>query len=127
LIVDQYSGAVLKRHDFADNPAVARAVSQGISFHQGELYGWINQAQNTIAALSALILSVSGFIAWWMRKPAGSLGVPAAPEAALGTGMIILVIGMMILFPLMGASLLVALFLDWALFKRLGWFKASTA
>ena len=87
----------------------------------------MNQAQNTLAALSAFILSVSGFIAWWMRKPAGSLGVPAAPEAALGTGMIVLVVGMMILFPLMGASLLVALILDWALFKRLGWFKASTA
>ncbi|MEM8658754.1 MAG: PepSY domain-containing protein, partial [Pseudomonadota bacterium] len=94
LIVDQYTGAVLKRHDFADNPPVARAVSQGISFHQGELYGWLNLAQNTLAALMGVVLSVSGFVAWWMRRPAGTLGVPAAPEAALGTGMIVLVIGL---------------------------------
>jgi len=51
-----------------------------------------------------------------MRKPSGALGVPDAPEAALGTGMIVLVIGLAILFPLMGASLLAALALDWLLF-----------
>ncbi|MEJ6404334.1 PepSY-associated TM helix domain-containing protein [Yoonia sp. 2307UL14-13] len=124
LIVDQYSGEVLKRHGFADNPGFARVVSQGISFHQGELYGWLNLAQNTLAAILALILSVSGFVAWWMRRPAGSLGVPAAPEASLGTGMIVLVIGLSLLFPLVGASLVLALLLDWLLFRRLGWFQS---
>ncbi|WP_342077076.1 PepSY domain-containing protein [Yoonia sp. SS1-5] len=127
LIVDQYSGAVLKRHDFADNPALARVVSQGISFHQGELYGWLNLAQNTLAVILTLILSVSGFVAWWMRRPAGSLGVPAAPQASLGIGMIVLVIGLGILFPLVGASLIVALCLDWLIFRRLGWFQGHQA
>ncbi|MEM9344454.1 MAG: PepSY domain-containing protein [Pseudomonadota bacterium] len=125
LIVDQYSGEVLKRHDFASNPGLAKAVSLGISFHQGELYGWLNIAQNTLAAVLAVILSVSGFVAWWMRRPKGSLGVPAAPEASLGMGMIVLVIGLAILFPLMGASLIVALVLDWLIFRRLGWFQPT--
>ncbi|MBU2993511.1 PepSY domain-containing protein [Octadecabacter sp. 1_MG-2023] len=123
LIIDQYSGAVLQRFDFADNPIIARTVSQGISFHQGELYGWLNLAQNTIAALLALLLSVSGFVAWWKRRPAGKLGVPAAPEAALGWGMMALVVGLSLLFPLVGASLIVALILDWLLFRRLGLFR----
>ncbi|MEM6595742.1 MAG: PepSY domain-containing protein [Pseudomonadota bacterium] len=127
LIIDQYTGALLKRHEFGDNPGMAKAVSWGISFHQGELYGWANVLQNTLAALLAVVLSVSGFVAWWMRKPAGALGVPAAPDAALGTGMIVLVIGLAILFPLMGASLVVALILDWLLFRRLGWFRAQNA
>ncbi|MEL6522816.1 MAG: PepSY domain-containing protein [Pseudomonadota bacterium] len=127
LIVDQYSGEVLKRHDFAANPGVAKAVSLGISFHQGELYGWLNQAQNTLAAIMGVLLSVSGFVAWWMRRPAGSLGVPAAPEASLGTGMIVLVIALSIFLPLVGASLVLALLLDWLLFRRLGWFQAANA
>lgn len=127
LIVDQYSGAVLKRHAFADNPPVAQGVSLGISFHQGELYGWLNIVQNTIAALAAVILSVSGFVAWWMRRPKGSLGVPMAPESALGPGMVMLVIGLGIVFPLMGASLVAVLVLDWLLFRRLGWFRARAA
>lgn len=125
LIIDQYSGEVLTRHDFADNPIVGRTVSQGISFHQGELYGMANVIQNTIAAALAVLLSVSGFVAWWMRRPKGSLGVPEAPEAALGTGMIVLLLGLMILFPLMGASLLLALALDWLIFRRLGWFRST--
>ncbi len=125
LIVDQYSGAVLKRVDFSDNPTVAKAVSYGISFHQGELYGWLNLAQNTIAAVLGVVLSVSGFVAWWMRRPKGSLGVPAAPDAALSTGMILLVIALSVFLPLMGATLALALLLDWILFRRLGWFRSQ--
>lgn len=124
LIVDQYSGAVLKRHDFANNPPVAKAVSLGISFHQGELYGWVNLAQNTLAAVLALLLSVTGFVAWWKRRPSGSLGVPNAPDAALSPTMMVLIIAVSILFPLVGASLIIALLVDWLLFRRLGWFRA---
>jgi uncharacterized iron-regulated membrane protein len=127
LVVDQYSGKILKRIDFADNPVVAKTVSLGISLHQGELFGPLNLALNTLAAVLALVLSVTGFVAWWKRKPAGSLGVPAAPEAALGFGMMGLVLILMLLLPLMGASLILALALDWLLFKRLGWFRAGTA
>lgn len=127
LIVDQYSGALLKRHDFGANPGLAQAVSLGISFHQGELYGWANIVQNTLAAVLGVLLSVSGFVAWWMRRPAGSLGVPKAPEAALGSGMILLVIGLSIFLPLVGASLILALALDWLIFRRLGWFRSSAA
>ncbi|GIT90570.1 sulfite reductase [Jannaschia pagri] len=125
LVIDQYSGAVLARVDFADNPPVAKAVSWGISFHRGEAYGWLNLAQKTLAAALSVMLAVSGFVAWWMRRPAGSLGVPAAPEARLGWPMAALTLGLMVLFPLMGASLLLALALDWLLFKRLGWFQGQ--
>lgn len=123
LIIDQYSGAVLKRHEFGDNPVVARVVSWGISFHQGEMYGWLNLAQNTLAAVLAFVLSLSGFVAWWKRRPAGRLGVPAAPEASLGWGMIALVVVLSVLLPLMGASLILALILDRLLLRRLGWFQ----
>ena len=125
LVIDRYTGDVLARVDFADNPPVARAVSWGISFHQGEAYGWLNVAQNTLAASLGLALAVSGFVAWWMRRPAGRLGVPEAPGARLGTGMIVVALGLMILFPLMGASLIVALILDRILFRRWGWFQAA--
>jgi uncharacterized iron-regulated membrane protein len=119
LVIDQYSGKVLKRVDFADNPALAKTVFYGISFHQGELYGMTNLIQNTIAAILALMLSVTGFVAWWKRRPAGSLGVPAAPEAALSPWMIALVVAMSVLLPLVGASLIVALIIDWAILRRL--------
>ena len=115
---------MLKRHEFADNPVVAKTVSLGISFHRGELYGTLNLIQNTIAASLAFLLCVTGFVAWWKRRPSGSLGVPKAPDAALSPGMIAMVIVLSILFPLVGASLIIALLVDWLLFRRLGWFRA---
>ncbi|UZD90268.1 PepSY-associated TM helix domain-containing protein [Cognatishimia activa] len=123
LIVDQYSGDILRRFNFSENPPVAKAVSLGISFHQGELYGRVNLIQNTMAAILAFVLAITGFVAWWKRRPAGKLGVPHAPEAALSPMMIILVIFLSVLLPLVGASLIVALILDWLLFQRLGWFR----
>ena len=122
LVIEQYSGQILKRIDFANAPAVAKTVSWGISFHQGELYGALNIAQNTLAALLGVLLSVSGFLAWWKRRPAGALGVPNAPEASLSIGMGILVVVLMLLLPLMGATLVLALALDWLIFRRNGWF-----
>lgn len=125
VVIDQYSGNVLARIDFADNPPVAKAVSWGISFHRGELYGWANVIQNTIAAALALALAVTGVVAWWMRRPSGQLGVPAAPDVTLGWGMAATVVVLMILLPLMGVSLIVALALDWLIFKRMGWFRTA--
>lgn len=123
IVVDRYTGEQLERVDFEENPVVAKTVSLGISLHQGELFGPLNLALNTLAALLGAFLSMSGFIVWWKRRPAGSLGVPAAPEANLSIGMIITVIALMILLPLMGGSLILALALDWLIFRRLGWFQ----
>jgi uncharacterized iron-regulated membrane protein len=41
--------------------------------------------------------------------------------------MMALVLVLMVLLPLMGISLILALLLDWLLFKRLGWFRTQTA
>ena len=67
----------------------------------------------------ALLLSITGFVAWWARKPAGSLGVPKAPDAALSPAMVVLILALSLLFPLVGASLIVALLIDWAILSRL--------
>jgi uncharacterized iron-regulated membrane protein len=39
--------------------------------------------------------------------------------------MMALVVFLSILFPLVGASLIVALILDWLTFRRLGWFRTA--
>lgn len=124
LVVDQYSGEVLKRLEFRENPILAKLVSWGISLHQGELFGPLNLALNTLAAVLGVVLSASGFIAWWKRRPAGELGVPAAPNnVRLGWGIGAVIVVMAVLLPLMGATLVLALVLDWLLFRRIGWFQ----
>jgi len=127
LHIDQYNGTLLNEVKFSDFPPLAAAVSLGISFHQGELYGWLNVAQNSLAAILGLTLSVSGFIAWWMRRPAGSLGIPVVPSTArTGAGLILVIATLAVFLPLMGASLICVLLLDWLIFRRLGWFRCQT-
>jgi len=128
LHIDQYNGAILNRTGFEDYPAVAAAVSLGIAFHQGELYGWLNKVQNTFAALLGFTMAISGFVAWWIRRPKGTLGVPPAPASkTVGTGMLILVVVLALFLPLMGASLLLVLLLDKLVFQRFGWLQAPEA
>jgi uncharacterized iron-regulated membrane protein len=87
----------------------------------------MNVAQNFIAACLAALLAVSGFVTWWIRRPAGTLGVPVTPSRniKLGIGMSLLIVFLCCFLPLMGASLLVALLLDWLIFKRLNWFRSK--
>ena len=127
LVIDQYSGDILKKIEFNDALVVAKTVSYGISFHQGELYGALNIAQNTLAAVIGVLLSVSGFVAWWKRRPKGELGVPTTPEMRIGIGMGLLIAALMLLLPLMGVSLIAALILDWLIFSRFGWFTAKAS
>jgi len=126
LHIDQYSGEIINRVDFDDYPLLAAGTTLGIAFHQGELYGWLNKFQNLLAATLGLLLAVSGFVAWWKRRPKGGLGVPPAPESkSIGVGMGILIVALMIFLPLMAASLILVLILDKLLLKRLGWFQAE--
>ena len=84
LVIDRCSGDVLARVDLADQPVVAQAVSWGISFHQGEANGQLNRVQYTAAPAAAFAPAVSGFVAWWMRRPGGRLGVAAGARRGDG-------------------------------------------
>ena len=103
---------------------VAKTVSYGIPFIRR---GALNIAQNTLAAVIGVLLSVSGFVAWWKRRPKGELGVPTTPEMRIGIGMGLLIAALMLLLPLMGVSLIAALILDWLIFSRFGWITAKAS
>jgi uncharacterized iron-regulated membrane protein len=64
-------------------------------------------------------LAISAVTMSWKRRPRGSLGVPPLPEAsrsALAPLVVIAVVG--VLYPLVGATFLIALAADLLLFKR---------
>jgi uncharacterized iron-regulated membrane protein len=117
--IDRYTGKVLVDVGFADYGPMAKATEMGISIHTGGQFGRINQWMMAAACLAIIVLSVAGAVMWWKRRPSGKLGAPPAPE---GVGprsitifaLIILAFGL--LFPLLGASVLVALLIDRLLF-----------
>lgn len=119
LHLDQYSGQVLADIRWADYGLVARTVGTGVSLHEGKLFGLANQLLMLAVCLLILLGAVSGLVMWWKRRPQGRLGVPPLRhDLPLWKGGVAIMFGLGLLFPLVGASLLLALLLD-ALGQRL--------
>jgi uncharacterized iron-regulated membrane protein len=111
--LDQYSGEALIDMGYADYGPFGKALEWGINVHMGQEFGLANQLLMLAACVAIILLSVSAGVMWWKRRPTGRLGVPPLP-VRLGTlyGVFaILAIGGVI-FPLVGASLIVMLALD---------------
>ncbi|OEC33557.1 Uncharacterized iron-regulated membrane protein [Pseudomonas cuatrocienegasensis] len=124
LHLDQYSGAVLADVRWQDYGLVAKTVETGVMLHEGKLFGLVNQIFMALVCLLILFSSVSGLVLWWKRRPAGSLGVPPLrhdlPRWKTAIG-VMLALG--VLFPLVGASLV----LVWVLDRLLGLLRRQLA
>ncbi|WP_246088566.1 PepSY-associated TM helix domain-containing protein [Phreatobacter stygius] len=107
--IDQYSGRILGDVGFADYGWAAKAVELGVQIHMGNYFGRLNQIVMLIPCLGIIVLSVTGPIMWWRRRPKGKLGAPRAlaPAGMRSVALIILALGLV--FPLAGASLIVVL------------------
>jgi uncharacterized iron-regulated membrane protein len=117
--IDQYSGKVLKDIHYADYGAVSQVISYGTSLHMGRYFGLANQIVCTVISLGLAALAITGFVMWWLRRPARTVGAPsreraAPPMRAWKIGLAILAV----IFPLMGATILAVLLLDWLAFGR---------
>ncbi|MCU8314367.1 PepSY domain-containing protein, partial [Vibrio vulnificus] len=103
-----------------DYNLVAKAMAAGIALHQGDI-SVFNKVANALLCLGFVVIAVTGGIMWWLRRPVGQgkLGVPAkfASDGVWKTALVTLVV-IGVLFPLAGASIVVALLLDWLLFNR---------
>jgi uncharacterized iron-regulated membrane protein len=89
--LDQYTGKILASAAFADYPLGGKAMAVGIALHEGQLGLW-NVILNMIFCLSVILISISGIVMWWKRRPAKQLGSPLyardyrIPAAALAAG-----------------------------------------
>lgn len=111
--LDQYSVQPLLDMTYADYGPMGRALEWGINTHMGQTFGRANQLVLVAACAAIVLLAVSAAVMWWKRRPSGAMGVPPLPsDTRVFRGLIaILAIGGVI-FPLVGASLLVMLALD---------------
>ena len=113
LHVDQYTGTVLADVRWQHYGNVARATEMSVMLHEGKLFGSLNQIAILLVCLMILLSSVSGLVIWWKRRPQGGLGVPALRHdlPTWKTGVVIM-LALAIVFPLVGASLIVVWGLD---------------
>lgn len=104
---DPVTGAEVARSGFADKHVIDRVVNIGIAWHEGQLFGRINQMIGVATALALFMLAITGFLMWRRRKPKEALGAPPAardPARLRGVAAIVLVLAAFL--PLLAASLI---------------------
>ncbi|MFN5129566.1 MAG: PepSY-associated TM helix domain-containing protein [Sphingomonadaceae bacterium] len=120
---DVATGKEMSRTGFADKHVIDRAVNYGIAWHEGQLFGWINQFVGVLTALGLITLVISGFMMWRRRKPVDALGAPIAPVVPQKIrGAVVIIAVMAILLPLLAISLLALWLFDRLLLPRLSAF-----
>lgn len=111
--LDQYSGKPLLNVGYADYGPFGRALEWGINVHLGQEFGRFNQLALAAVCVGNVMLAVSAAVMWWKRRPSRSLGVPPEPkDPRVFRGLLALLFVGGVLFPLVGASLVVMLLLD---------------
>lgn len=129
---DVVTGEEMSRAGFADKHFIDRAVNYGIAWHEGQLFGWVNQLVGVLTAGGLITLVISGFLMWRRRKPDTGLGAPAIPAMPTKMrGIWGLTVVLAALLPLLALSLLIIFLFDRFLLPRLPklaiWLGAQTA
>lgn len=120
LVLDASSGQIIRRTDFAQRPLIDRIVGYGVAAHEGQLFGWLNQALGVFTAVGLILVSVSAAKLWWARRPSGVLGAPAPAvnprfSILLAAGIVLL----SIVLPLLGISLVATVLVERLVLRRL--------
>lgn len=112
---DADSGAETGRAAFADGHVVDRVIAYGIAWHEGQLFGRVNQLVGVLTAIGLVTMAVSGFVLWRRRKPEGMLGAPARLQVPARMGVVVMILTVLAaLLPMLAASLIALV-----LFERL--------
>jgi uncharacterized iron-regulated membrane protein len=111
--IDQYDGHVLDDVGYARFGSAAKVIEWGIAVHQGQQFGSINRYVMLAGCIAIVVLAVSSLTMWWKRRPKSSLGLPPAPaDARVYRWLIAIIAPLALFYPLVGASLVIALLLD---------------
>ena len=126
LHIDQYTGKVLADVRWSDYSAVSKATELSVMLHEGKFFGWLNQLLILLVCLMILLGSISGLVIWWKRRPTGSLGVPPLRhDLPRWKAAMVIMFGLAVAFPLVGASLVVVYVVDRLVLSR--FMKPATA
>ncbi len=104
--VDSYSGEILISHSWEDIGIMMKGRLWVMAFHQGEFGLW-NWYLMIFVATGLLILSLSAIIAYTYRKQPAKLSFASSLQSfAPSGGLVLIIIGLGVLFPLFGLNVL---------------------
>ena len=111
VIGDRQSGRLIGAYSNDSLPIIPRIVTVGIHVHQGD-FGPVNIWINTAFALSLAWMTATGLASWWLRRPAGRLGVPAKRSVEWHLPMKAAALFMCIILPIFGISVAIVAGVD---------------
>lgn len=122
--VDGNSMAILDRTYFADFPLMAKLTRWGVDFHMGILFGLPNQLVLIAFGLALCAAIIMGYRLWWIKRPMPGNAFQTLFESwrilplsgRLTTFIIAILLGLAL--PVMGASLLIFVIVDWLRWRR---------
>ena len=132
LVYDAMTGQHVSTEGFADKHVIDRVVGYGVAWHEGQLFGIINQMIGVATALMLITLSATGFILWRRRKPAGHLGAPPPPLSPPQRKMVVMIaLCLAVFLPLLALSLLAIWLLERLVLRHMaglsGWLGLAVA
>ena len=120
LHLDQYSGQVVGRISYSQLTPLARGIAVGIAIHEGRMWGLPNRLAGLAAATGCFFIALMGGVLWWSRRPKGRLGAPRrVPNFVLPPGVVLLSLILGLVFPLVGASMILLLLFDRLVLTRI--------
>lgn len=116
--LDQYSGETLSSVTYADYGILGKLITVGIAFHEGRLFGLLNQLVGVALCLGLIFVVISSFIMWRKRKVGSIEQMKRFEDERIKriVGILILLLG--VTLPLAGISILVVLLFDWLIGRR---------
>lgn len=113
LYVDPGDGTVLGDVGWRDYSPTAKVIEWGVMTHMGRQYGLGNQLAGLAVCLVIVGSVVAGLLLWWKRRPPGRLAAPEVKDGdRLPRFILVTLVTLGVLFPLLGATLLVVALLD---------------
>jgi uncharacterized iron-regulated membrane protein len=110
---ERSSGEEVSREAFSQRHPIDRVIGYGQAWHEGALFGAINQVIGVLTAAALVTLALTGFLMWRRRKPAGVLGAPPLPaERRRLVGVAIATVLLALALPLLAASLVLLWLID---------------
>lgn len=105
---------------FGNLNIVDKVVNVSVAAHEGQLFGWINQAILLLNAVGILLVTVSATVMWLRRRPSHSLGAPPpTSRPTFAAPLVIVIAALAMLLPMFGLSLLVVAAVERTFMRRL--------
>ncbi|WP_414718405.1 PepSY-associated TM helix domain-containing protein [Thaumasiovibrio subtropicus] len=117
---DQYSGEVLADVNWNDYGVVAKLMAAGIALHQGDI-SVVNKVVNLLLCIAFIVISVTGIMMWWKRRPQNAIRLGAPPrftQPGIWKSALVTLLLISVAFPLAGATILVVLAIDALIVKK---------